>query len=170
MIPQCRPQLLSLCSSWSCRQRIDSCFGCLVRSSAVQKDQELTVTDTFHHMSNVGSLLLRIASECMHTDPALSAKAASLVITFCSTLARYWLDEQWDMADETLKRLAEPAFTVGKHCVQAREAYMIISNALGHQVPGEAQQCSLRYSRSHGRNRLGRPDGHQSFWFHQRRL
>ena len=40
------------------------------------------------------------------------------------------------MADETLKRLAEPAFTVGKECIQARETYLIISNALGYHVSG----------------------------------
>lgn len=38
------------------------------------------------------------------------------------------------MADETLKRLAEPAFTVGKECKEAREVYRIISGALGYQI------------------------------------
>ena len=42
------------------------------------------------------------------------------------------------MADETLKRLAEPAFTVGKECLQARETYLVISNALGYRVLGES--------------------------------
>lgn len=87
-------------------------------------------------MSNIGSLLLRIASECLHTDPAMSNRAVSLATTLCSTLARYHVEEQWDMADETLKRLAEPAFTVGKECIQARETYMVISTALGYQVSG----------------------------------
>jgi hypothetical protein len=69
----------------------------------------------------------------------MSDKAVSLASVLCSTLARYHLDEQWDMADETLKRLAEPAFTVGKECIKARDTYMIISNALGYHVSGTCE-------------------------------
>lgn len=88
-------------------------------------------------MSNAGSLLLRIASEYRIADPAVSAKAINLALSYCTTLAQYWQEEQWDMADETLKRLAEPAFTVGKDFREAREVYRIISNALGFEVSGE---------------------------------
>jgi hypothetical protein len=69
-------------------------------------------------------------------DPSMSKQAIDACKTFCSTLATYWQDEQWDMADETLKRLAEPAYTVGKDCVGAREVYMIISRTLGYPTSG----------------------------------
>lgn len=88
-------------------------------------------------MSNAGSLLLRIASEYRIADPTVSAKAINLAISFCNNLATYWLEEQWDLADETLKRLAEPAFTVGKECREAREVYRVISHALGYQFLGK---------------------------------
>jgi hypothetical protein len=94
-------------------------------------------------MSNAGSLLLRIASEYRIADPVVSAKAINLVLSFCTTLATYWQEEQWDPADETLKRLAEPAFTVGKEYLEAREVYKIITKALGYQVSGE-QSCPGR--------------------------
>jgi hypothetical protein len=89
-------------------------------------------------MSNAGSLLLRIAAECRTYDIFLSNRAIELAKTYCQTLAAYWRDEQWDMADETLKRLAEPAFTVGKDCTGAREIYIIISEALGYSVNGKS--------------------------------
>lgn len=88
-------------------------------------------------MSNAGSLLLRIATESRELDPTLSNKAIYTSKLYCEALATYWRDEQWDMADETLKRLAEPAFTVGKDCPGVREIHLIISSALGYQVTGK---------------------------------
>lgn len=101
-------------------------------------------SDTFHHLSNTGSLLLRIASENRLSNTTASNQAITLVTTFCTVLARYWQEEQWDMADETLKRLAEPAFTVGKECIAARDVYMIISNSLGYHVSGRFSALTLR--------------------------
>jgi hypothetical protein len=101
---------------------------------------ELIYPDTFHHMSNAGSLLLRIATECREMDTALSDRAIDLAKTYCDTLASYWQGEQWDMADETLKRLAEPAFTVGKDCLGARDIYLTISKALGYPATGESSE------------------------------
>ena len=95
-------------------------------------------------MSNAGSLLLRIATECRDLDPQLSNKAIDTSKVYCDTLAVQWRDEQWDMADETLKRLAEPAFSVGRDCPGAREIYLIISNALGYHVTGECFDHLLR--------------------------
>jgi len=95
-------------------------------------------------MSNAGSLLLRIATECRDLDPQLSNKAIDTSKMYCDTLAMQWRDEQWDMADETLKRLAEPAFSVGRDCPGAREIYLIISNALGYHVTGESHDHILR--------------------------
>ena len=89
-------------------------------------------------MSNAGSLLLRIATESRELDTTLSNKAIYTSKLYCEALATHCRDEQWDMADETLKRLAEPAFTVGKDCPGAREIYLIISDALGYQVAGES--------------------------------
>jgi hypothetical protein len=101
------------------------------------QEKALTTADSFHHMSNAGSLLLRIATESRNSDPILSNKAIYTTKLYCESLATYWRDEQWDMADETLKRLAEPAFTVGKDCPGAREIYLTISGALGYHVTGE---------------------------------
>jgi hypothetical protein len=89
-------------------------------------------------MSNAGSLLLRIATESRESDPTLSNKAIYTSKLYCEALATHWRDEQWDMADETLKRLAQPAFTVGKDCPGAREIYLIICAVLGYQVAGES--------------------------------
>jgi len=82
--------------------------------------------------------LLRIATESRQLDPTLSNKAIYTSKLYCEALATHWQEEQWDMADETLKRLAEPAFTVGKDCPGVREIYLIISGALGYQVAGES--------------------------------
>jgi hypothetical protein len=105
----------------------------------------LTV-DTFHHLSNIGSLLLRIASERRIVDMSMSNQAIDLCKVFCTTLAAYWQEEHWDMADETLKRLAEPAFTVGKDCPGARDVYTIISNALGYPTSGKPSQTKDRHN------------------------
>jgi hypothetical protein len=104
-------------------------------------------------MSNAGSLLLRIASESRVSDPTLSDKAVDTTKLYCDALDSYWRDEQWDMADETLKRLAEPAFTVGKDCPGAREIYFTISGALGYHVAGESLDHQL--SRAHSQRRRG---------------
>lgn len=95
-------------------------------------------------MSNAGSLLLRIVAEYRGVDSVVSANAVTQCVNLCTTLSRYWRDEQWDMADETLKRLAEPAFTVGKECKEAREVYRIISDALGYQL-GESWSHLLSF-------------------------
>jgi hypothetical protein len=104
-------------------------------------------------MSNAASLLLRIASESREPDPTLSDKAVDTTKLYCEALASYWQDEQWDMADETLKRLAEPAFTVGKNCAGAREIYLTISGALGYHVAGgsfDHQSHRAHPQRRHG--------------------
>lgn len=124
----------------------------------------LIVPDTFHHMSNAGSLLLRIGIECRDSDTVFSDRALELAKTYCETLADYWRDEQWDMADETLKRLAEPAFTAGKDCRGAREIYLTISNALGYHIAGKSKQRTITDCRRHGMGRHGIP---KSLWFHQ---
>ena len=92
--------------------------------------------DTFHHMSNFGSLLLRIALLTHKTNSSMMTEAVSLAIRFCSTLAQYHRDELWDMAEETLKRLAEPAYITGRDIVQARDIYTIIASALGYPSDG----------------------------------
>jgi hypothetical protein len=73
----------------------------------------------------------------------MSSRALEFAKSFCETLASCWQDEQWDMADETLKRLAEPAFTVAKDCHGAREIYLIISNALGYHATGKRHDRPL---------------------------
>jgi len=105
-------------------------------SNSSDQTTVLRSSDTFHHMSNAGSLLLRIATETRQLEPVLCTQAVDLAKMYCQSLASYWRDEQWDMADETLKRLAEPAFTVGRDCYGAREIYLTISNALGYHVAG----------------------------------
>lgn len=76
----------------------------------------------------------------------MSNQAIDLGKVFCTTLAAYWQEEQWDMADETLKRLAEPAFTVGKDCPGARDVYTIISNALGYPPSGKSWQTINKHN------------------------
>ena len=81
---------------------------------------------------------MHIATECRDLNPQLSNKAIHTSKMYCDTLAMQWRDEQWDMADETLKRLAEPAFSIGRNCPGARDIYLIISNTLGYHVTGES--------------------------------
>lgn len=97
----------------------------------------------------------------------MSNQAIELCKTYCTTLAAYWQDEQWDMADETLKRLAEPAFTVGKDCPGAREVYTIVSTALGYPASGQFRANTAWLGPLTGRNRLGRSRHHQPFWLYQ---
>jgi len=88
---------------------------------------------------------LRIIILSGKTNPAMTTEAITLATVYCSTLAQYHRDELWDMAEETLKRLAEPAFTTGRNIVQAREIYTIIAIAMGYPSDGESASVSSSY-------------------------
>jgi hypothetical protein len=90
-------------------------------------------------MSNFGSLLLRIALLSHRANLPMVTEAISLATRYCSTLAQYHQEELWDMAEETLKRLAEPAFTTSHDVVAARKVYTIIANAMGYPTDGECR-------------------------------